>query len=106
MNLHFVRLHMSHCIPNSMSGLRFRIAAVLWATLAAATVAAPHYTETATGLAIPVTVVQTDSHHPGTLLAGTATAQLFRSRDGAANWSPLPFPMALRSTLHTIVIDP
>ena len=98
---------MSHGIQNNMSGLRFKIAGVLWATLAAAaTVPALHYGETTTGLAVPVTIVQTDSHHPGTLLAGTATAQLFRSRDAAENWTALPFPMALRSTLHTILIDP
>src|SRR5262249_38254421 len=53
-----------------------------------------------------LTVIQIDSHHPGTLLAGTATARLFRSRDGAKTWTPLPFPVALRSTLHAILIDP
>jgi photosystem II stability/assembly factor-like uncharacterized protein len=97
---------MSHRIQNSMSGLCFRMAFALCVTLAAVTALASRYPETAAGLSIPVTIVQTDSHHPGTLLAGTATAQLFRSRDGAESWAPLPFPMALRSTLHTIVIDP
>jgi photosystem II stability/assembly factor-like uncharacterized protein len=97
---------MSHRIQNSMSGLRFRITPVLWATLSGATVAAALHSETRTGLPVPVTIVQTDSQHPGTLLAGTATAQLFRSRDGAESWAPLPFPMALRSILHTILIDP
>jgi photosystem II stability/assembly factor-like uncharacterized protein len=47
-----------------------------------------------------------DPHHPGTVLAGTATALLFRSRDGAATWTPLPFPAELRATLHAILIDP
>ena len=97
---------MSHRIQNSMSELRFRISSVLWVTFAGATMAAPPHNDTGAGLAVPVTIVQTDSHHPGTLLAGTATAQLFRSRDGAESWAPLPFPMALRSTLHTILIDP
>jgi len=97
---------MSHRIHNSMSGSHFWMVAVFWTTLAAATVPASLYDETAAGLAVPVSIVQTDSHHPGTLLAGTATAQLFRSRDGAESWAPLPFPMALRSTLHTILIDP
>jgi photosystem II stability/assembly factor-like uncharacterized protein len=105
-NLHFVKLNMSRRIPKNMSGLRFKIVTVLWATLATATVPATRYGETTVGLAIPVTIVQTDLHHPGTLLAGTATAQLFRSRDGAENWTPLPFPMAFRSTLHTVLIDP
>ena len=58
------------------------------------------------GSTTPLTVVQADPHHPGTLLAGTATAQLFRSRDGADTWDPLPFPGALRSTLHAMLIDP
>jgi photosystem II stability/assembly factor-like uncharacterized protein len=106
MNLHFVKLDMSQGIQNSMSRLRFRIATVLWATLATANVLAPQYGETTAGLAVPVAIVQTDSHHLGTLLAGTASAQLFRSRDRAESWTLLPFPMALRSTLHTILIDP
>jgi photosystem II stability/assembly factor-like uncharacterized protein len=106
MKLHFVKLGMSRGIQSNMSGLRFRIAALLWATLAAATVPAPHPPETLSRLTVPVTVVQADLHHPGTLLAGTAAAQLFRSRDGAENWTPLPFPFAFRSTLHTILIDP
>ena len=54
----------------------------------------------------PVTVVQADPHHQGTLLAGTAAALLFRSRDGADSWRPLPFPAALRATLHAVLIDP
>jgi len=54
----------------------------------------------------PLTVIQADPHHQGTLLAGTATALLFRSRDGADSWTPLPFPAELRSTLHAMLIDP
>lgn len=55
---------------------------------------------------VPLTIVQADPHHPGTLLAGTAAGLLFRSRDGAATWSPLPFPVSLRCSLHAILIDP
>ena len=54
----------------------------------------------------PVTLVQADPHHSGTLLVGTANAQLFRSRDAGNTWNPVPFPGALRSTLHAILIDP
>lgn len=61
----------------------------------------PHITLTA-----PVTVVRADPHHYGTLLAGTATALLYRSRDGADSWIRLPFPAELRSTLHAVMIDP
>jgi photosystem II stability/assembly factor-like uncharacterized protein len=57
-------------------------------------------------LAAPVTVVRADPHHRGTLLAGTATALLYRSRDGADSWIRLPFPAELRSTLHAVMIDP
>jgi len=52
-----------------------------------------------------VTLIQTDPHHPGTLLAGTAAAQLFRSRDGGVSWIPLSFPAALHAGLHALVID-
>jgi photosystem II stability/assembly factor-like uncharacterized protein len=51
-------------------------------------------------------LIQADPHHKRTLLAGTATARLFRSRDGGDTWSPLPFTAELRSTLHAILIDP
>ncbi len=54
----------------------------------------------------PVTIVQVDPHHQGTLLAGTATALLFRSRDGANSWTRVPFPAELHSTLHAVMIDP
>jgi photosystem II stability/assembly factor-like uncharacterized protein len=75
------------------------------ATLAAA-VWMPLYCQSAVSSAISVTVVRVDPHHRGTVLAGTATALLFRSRDGAATWTPLPFPVELRATLHAILIDP
>jgi len=57
-------------------------------------------------LPAPVTLIQVDPHHESTLVAGTATAQLFRSRDAGDTWKPLPFPGALRSNLHAILIDP
>jgi photosystem II stability/assembly factor-like uncharacterized protein len=54
----------------------------------------------------PVTLVQVDPHHESTLLVGTATAQLFRSRDAGDTWKPLAFPAARRANLHAILIDP
>jgi photosystem II stability/assembly factor-like uncharacterized protein len=54
----------------------------------------------------PVIVVRADPHHQGTVLAGTARALLFRSRDRAETWVPLPFPAELRATLHGLLIDP
>src|ERR1700722_10195413 len=51
-------------------------------------------------------VVATDPHHPGTVVAGTRNALLFRSRDAGESWTPLPFPAQLRAVLHTLVIDP
>src|SRR5262245_32876200 len=57
------------------------------------------------GFTHPVTLIRADPHHPNTLLAGTAAAQLFRSSDGGGSWIPLPFPGALRANLHALVID-
>ena len=53
----------------------------------------------------PVTLVQVDPHHEHTVLAATATAQLFRSRDEGDTWSPIPFPGSLRSNVHAMLID-
>lgn len=53
-----------------------------------------------------VAVVQVDPHHPGTLLAGTATAMLFRTEDAGNSWKQLVFPAALHATLHAVLIDP
>jgi photosystem II stability/assembly factor-like uncharacterized protein len=64
------------------------------------------YGEADVGIIGPVTLVRADPHHQGTLLAGTATAMLYRSRDGADSWIRLPFPGELRSTLHALMIDP
>lgn len=58
------------------------------------------------GLHGPISLIQADPHHTNTLLAGTATAHLFRSRDGGTTWSPLPFPAEQRSNLHAMLIDP
>src|SRR5215510_12075841 len=77
--------------------LAAHFAAFAWSTLLYAD---------ATGISIPLTVIQADPHRQGTLLAGTATAQLFRSRDGGDTWNPLPFPGALQTNLHALLIDP
>ena len=53
-----------------------------------------------------VAVVQVDPHHPGTLLAGTATAMLFRTQDAGNSWKQLVFPPALHATLHAVLVDP
>jgi len=63
------------------------------------------YGQPGANLHSPVSLIQTDLHHKGTLLAGTATARLFRSRDGGDTWNPLTFPAESRSTLHALVID-
>src|SRR5579864_3977169 len=76
------------------------------ATLAVVSRASPLLGEPDVAKGDPVTVVRVDPHHPGTLLAGTATALLYRSRDGADSWARLPFPAELRSTLHAVMIDP
>src|ERR1700754_1422638 len=63
------------------------------------------YGETGVEFAAPIRLVQADPHHRGTLLAGTATALLFRTQDGGETWSKIPFPGALYSTLHAVLID-
>jgi photosystem II stability/assembly factor-like uncharacterized protein len=82
------------------------IAALGSTALALALVMTPMRGDPDAGLRSPVCVIQADPHHKGTLLAGTATARLFRSRDGGNTWSQLSFPAELRSTLHAILIDP
>jgi hypothetical protein len=54
----------------------------------------------------PVAIIQVDPNHQGTLLAGTATALLFRTQDAANSWRQLVFPAALHATLHAMLIDP
>ena len=51
-------------------------------------------------------VVDVDRHHPGTVLAATSNAQVFRSLDGGDSWTPLPFPAEMRATLHALIVDP
>jgi photosystem II stability/assembly factor-like uncharacterized protein len=53
-----------------------------------------------------VNVVQIDPNHPDSVLAATANASLFLSKDAGESWTPLPFPGELRATLHAVVIDP
>src|SRR5262245_40715660 len=84
---------------------KLRIDIVEWAFLLLA-VCTPFLRGEIASLPKGVNVVQADPHSPGTLLAGTVTAQLFRSRDGAETWSQLPFPGTRRCTLHAMVIDP
>ncbi len=47
-----------------------------------------------------------DPQHHLTLLAGTRTARLFRSVDGAATWQPLPFPRLYHVSIYSLAIDP
>lgn len=90
-----------------MSSKRIPIIAVRVAAIALASPWALHLNGQADmTLAAPVTVVRADPHHRGTLLAGTATALLYRSRNGADSWIRLPFPAELRSNLHALMIDP
>jgi photosystem II stability/assembly factor-like uncharacterized protein len=54
----------------------------------------------------PAAIIQADRHHHGRVLAATSNAQLFRSDDDGGSWKPLPFPAELRSTLHSLIVDP
>jgi len=49
--------------------------------------------------------VQADPHQSGTLLAATARASLFLSRDQAETWTALPFPAESRASVHALLID-
>lgn len=80
--------------------------APLSAVLALILATTPIRGQSGAALRIPICLIEVDQHHKGTLLAGTATARLYRSRDGGDTWAPLPFPPALRSDLHAILIDP
>lgn len=53
-----------------------------------------------------MSIVQVDPHHPGTVLAATGNALLFRSVNDGESWAPLPFPAELRATLHAFAIHP
>jgi photosystem II stability/assembly factor-like uncharacterized protein len=65
----------------------------------------PQYGQADVINASAVTVIEADPQIPGLLLAGTATAFVFRSRDGAASWESLPFPAASHAMLHSILIE-
>src|SRR5260370_31346560 len=88
---------------NSMRLSGLRILAIQWVALACTGMLCG---ETGSELPGLITLVQVDPHHQRTLVVGTATAQLFRSRDAGDTWSPVPCPGALRSTLHAMMIDP
>jgi photosystem II stability/assembly factor-like uncharacterized protein len=51
-------------------------------------------------------VVQVDSRRPGTVLAATSNALLFRSTNRGDSWTHLPFPAELRATLHAFMVTP
>ena len=51
-------------------------------------------------------VVQVDSNRPGTVLAATSNALLFRSTDDGDSWVRLTFPAELRASLHAFVVVP
>ncbi len=51
-----------------------------------------------------VAVVQVDAEHPGTVMAATRNALLFRSRDNGDSWQPLPFAPQLHAVLHSFLI--
>jgi photosystem II stability/assembly factor-like uncharacterized protein len=50
--------------------------------------------------------VQADRNHPGTVIAATGNAQVFRSKDDGDSWKAIPFPAKLRATMHAFVLDP
>lgn len=89
-----------------MPSKQLLITAVQLAALALGSEISPLLADPDITVAAPIMVVRADPHHQGTLLAGTATALLYRSRDGANSWTRLPFPAELRSTLHAVMIDP
>ena len=82
------------------------ITAVPLAVLAVGSCTSPLVGEGDITIADSITVVRADPHHRGTLLAGTASALLYRSRDSAESWARVPFPSELRSLLHAMMIDP
>src|SRR5439155_1710156 len=51
-------------------------------------------------------VVEVDPHRPGTVLAATSNALLFRSINNGDSWTRVPFPAELRASLHAMVIAP
>ncbi|MBM3739765.1 MAG: hypothetical protein FJW39_28700 [Acidobacteria bacterium] len=45
-------------------------------------------------------------HQPGHALAGTPSALLFRTSNAGRDWTRVPFPAELNSTLHALFADP
>jgi photosystem II stability/assembly factor-like uncharacterized protein len=54
----------------------------------------------------PIQTVATDPHHASVVIAASATATLFQSRDAGASWTLLHFPAESRAELHTVRFDP
>ena len=54
----------------------------------------------------PAAFVQVDPHASGVVIAGTANAYLFRSRDGGEAWHPLAFSYQGTAILHVLFIHP
>jgi len=48
-------------------------------------------------------LIAEDSSRPGTLIAGTRNALLYRSADSALTWQPVSFERSLSATLNTLV---
>ena len=48
-------------------------------------------------------LIAEDSSRPGTLIAGTRNALLYRSSDRASTWQPVSFERSLSATLNTLV---
>lgn len=89
-----------------MKAADFLISKRCFAVFTLVLITTPVWGEPDIALRAPIIVIQSDPHHRGTLLAGTATARLFRSRDQGDSWSRMPFPAESRSILHAIRIDP
>lgn len=51
-------------------------------------------------------IIVSNPHYPGTFVAGTRNALLFRSSDRGESWNPLPFPPQFQAVLNTLVMDP
>jgi photosystem II stability/assembly factor-like uncharacterized protein len=51
-------------------------------------------------------IVVADPHSPGTFLAATSNALLFRTSNAGDSWTPVAFPFQLQANLNALVIDP
>src|SRR5258706_9711714 len=89
-----------------MPSIWYGMSALQLALLAFASYSTTLWSETAAELGHSIVLLQSDPHHPGGLLAGTSTAQVFRSSDGGTTWMSLPFPVARKAFLHALVADP